>query len=341
MRKVVALLLLLGLPAAARATWALIPVEELVRESDLIVVGTLRDVEEHTADGTDYGRGRIAVREVIWGDAAPGDALLLRWDTPSAVVCPRVEHRYAANVEGIWLLTRDGGAVAADYPGRFVKLSERGKVEAALGASPVVLRSEKHRVEPGEPMPVAVVYRNTSRAPRTFPGLAFGGGAFRLGPGPRLAVTVTFDDGSAYGEARLPGRVVRDAALAPVTLPPRGEHRVEFDLRELLAKEPAEKDSYDVTLKFDGLPRTNELGFYVGKPLPPRPRPAEAEPPGVDYSRQFRAAPVERRGPTPLARAALAALAALLLFPFFHKLRSALAGARLARVTRGTRTWQI
>lgn len=338
MRRVVALLLLLGLPAAARAMWASVPVEELVRESDLIVVGTLRDVEEHTADGTDYGRGRIDVREVIWGDAAPGDALALRLDNPSAVVCPRVEHRHAANEEGIWLLTRDGGAVAADYPGRFVNLSERGKVEAALRASPVVLRSEKHWVRPGEPMPVSVVYRNTSRAPRTFPGLALGGGAFRLGPGSRIAVTVTFDDGSAYGAARLTGRVVRDASLAPVTLPPRGEHRVEFDLRELLAKGPAEKDSYDVTLKFDGLPRTNELGFYVGEPLPLRPRAAEPEAPRVEYSRQFRAEPAARRGPGPLVRAALAALAALLLFPFFHRLRSALAGARLARVTRGTQT---
>ncbi len=37
----------------------------------------------------------------------------------------------------------------------------------------------------------------------------------------------------------------------------------------------------------------------------------------------------------------LAALAALLLFPVFYRLRSALAGARLARAAYGVQKWQI
>jgi hypothetical protein len=341
MRRVLLLLLLLCLPATGSAMWALVPLEELVQESDLIVVGTLRDVSEHTADGVDFGEGRIEVREVIWGGVSKGDSLTLKWQNSSGVACPRVEHKYNAGAEGVWLLTRDGEAVRADYPGRFVGVSERGKVEAALARSPVVLRADRYRVSPGEPMRFSVVYRNSSDVPRTFPGLAFEGGRLRVGRGPRLAVTVTFDDEETYGIARLSGRVVRDSGLAPVAVPPRGEHRVELDLREMLTAARAEKISYYVTLKFGGLPRTNELELYNGEPPVPSTR---VEAPKflnvtnvVDYS-----APAGEPGPARrVRRAALAAFFALLLFPFFHRLRDALGRARLARAADGAQTWQI
>ncbi|MET0649385.1 MAG: hypothetical protein ABW208_22475 [Pyrinomonadaceae bacterium] len=330
MRKVLLLLMLFGLPAAASAKWGYVPLEELVQESDLIIVGTLRDVREHTADETDYGEGQIVVREVIWGEVAPGDSLLLKWQNESAVTCPRVEHKYNANEEGVWLLKRDGEAVRADYPGRFIEPSKRRAVEAALERSPVVLRSDKNWVKPGEPMRFSVVYRNVSNAPRTFPGLAFEGGNLRLSSGSRLAFKVTFDSGDAYGMARLSGRVEQDKGLAPVAVPPRGEHRVEIDLREMLAAEPSENYSYDVTLRFDGLPRTNELGFYLGEPLSLRPKAPPTPAPTLECAYNFSAP--KRRGLSPFVRAELMALAALVFFPLFYRLRTNLADARLARV---------
>ncbi|HEX8335500.1 MAG TPA: hypothetical protein VF621_02150 [Pyrinomonadaceae bacterium] len=328
------MLMLLTLSAPVRAMWASVPLEQLVQESDLIVVGTLRGVTEHTAGDTDYGRGRIEVREVIWGAASPGDSLALEWQNASAVACPRVEHKGNEGREGIWLLTRDGEALNASHPGRFVGLSERRKIETALRRTPVVLRAESYRVKRGEPMRFSVIYRNASDRPRTFPGLAFEGGDIRVSPGTRLAVAVTFCDSEAYGVARLSGRVVRDHALAPVAVPPGEEHRAEVDLRAMLAAEPAEKYSYNVTFTFGGLPPTNELYFYVGEPPAPRPEPV------INYSRLFKA-PVARRGPAPLTRAGLAALAALLLSPIFYRLRAAHAGAGPARFIRGTQTWQI
>lgn len=176
MRRVLPLLLLVCVPAAARASWAYVSVAQLVRESDLVVVGTLRDVRGWTADGEDYGEGRIDVREVIRGEAAPGDSLLLKWSNASANICPRVEHKDDAGTEGIWLLTRDGDAVAADYPGRFVALSRRAEVEAALPKLPAARRAEgKPRIVNPAPVRVTVeVFAEPRRglAPLTRAGLA-------------------------------------------------------------------------------------------------------------------------------------------------------------------------
>lgn len=339
MRRALLLLLLIGLPASARAMWAYVDVETLVQESDLIVVGTLQDVSEHTADGRDYGQGRIQVREVIWGRVSPGDSLLLKWSNSSAIACPRVEHRYNEGKEGVWLLTSDGEAVAANYPGRFVELSERRKVEAALARSPVVLRAGRFWVGLGEPMPFSVVYRNVSDTPRTFPGVTFEGGRLRLAPGSRIAVKVELDGEEGSRQARLEGRVVRDRGLAPVTVEPRGERRVEIDLRELLANEPVDRESYEITLRLEGQPPTNALDFYVSSETffqSPAARPAA---PPEEKSVYVFSQP-RREGLAPLMRAGLAALAALFLFPFFYKLRAALSGARLARVAQGAQTWQ-
>lgn len=334
------LLLLLALPAPARASWASVSVEELVQDTDLVVVGTLRDVSEHTADEVDYGEGRIHVREVIWGRVSPGDSLLLKWSNPSRMVCPRVENEDNKDREGIWLLTRDGEAVAANYPGRFVDLSERRRVEAALAASPVVLRAEGYRVGHDAPMSFAIVYRNVSGAPREFPAAAFDAGRLRLSPGSRLGVKVGRDDDSTKRKAGLAGRVVADRALAPFTVGARDERRVEVSLRELLADAPKENETYEVTLELRGRRATNTLAFYVNTAYFQRPK-AEPAPaaPLINYSRTF-TAPDAHGGRSPLARAGLTALAALLLFPLFRRLRAALVAARLARAANGVQTWQ-
>lgn len=337
MRKALLLLMLLGLPASARASWAHIPVEELVQDSDLVVVGTLRDVRERTAGGTDYGEGLIHVREVIWGRVSPGDSLRLRWYNPSTILCPRVEHKYNAGEEGVWLLTLDGGAVAADYPGRFVELSARAEVEAALRRTPVVLRTASYWVGRGEPLRFSVVYRNASSGPRSFPGVAFEGGRLRLPAGSRFGVMLRGGEEPLDALAR--GPVLYERGLAPVTVGPRAEHRVEVVLGDLLKQAPKEGDLYSVRLRLPGLRPTNVVNLYRGTPDVQRPA-AEAPPaPAVDCVYTF-SAPVRHRLSAP-ARAGLAALAAVLLFPVFQRLRAALTAARLARVTHGAQTWQI
>lgn len=341
MRRVFLLLLLLCLPAPAAAKWASVPLEELVQDSDVIVVGTLRGVYEHTAGGRDYGEGRIEVREVIWGRVAAGDSLRLKWSNSSAVICPRLEHGYNAGQEGIWLLTRDGADFGADHPGRFVRLAARGRVEAVLARSPLVLRAGRHWVGREDAMPFEVVYRNASGAPREFPGVAFDAGRPLFAPGSTLAVRVMRGDASRPLD--LAGRYASPGGLAPVTLGPGDELRFELDLRQLMRETPREGESYHVTLRLPGLPPSNELWFYVPdegfEPAPaaeagPRPKAAAAE-----AHAYF--APAAPRGLPPLVRAGLAWLAALLLFPFFYRLRAALTQARPARAADGVQRWLI
>ncbi|HKG14009.1 MAG TPA: hypothetical protein VKB12_11735 [Pyrinomonadaceae bacterium] len=337
MRRALLLFLLLCLPATGSAMWALVPLEELVEESDIIVVGTLRGVSEHTADGIDFGEGRIEVREVIWGRVSPGDSLTLKWQNASAIACPRVEHRYNADEEGIWLLTRDGEAVNANYPGRFVGTSERRKVEAALARSPVVLRAADFRVAPVKPLTFSVVYRNVSDSRREFPAVAFEHGRLLMAPGSRLSVKSSLDGAD---EESLTSRLLGRAKwLKPVAVAPRAEHSVELDLRELLPSEPREGTWFNVKLALAGHPPTNEIDFYYDEPPTPH---AEAGAPArpslfidVSYVRRYRA---PAAGPGPVKRAGLVTLSALFLFPFFHRLRDALGRARLSRAAHGAQT---
>ena len=335
MRRFLPLLLILCLPAAAsRAEMIEYPVETRVQMSHLIVVGTLGDVREHTADGVDYGEGRILVREVIWGRAAAGDTLRLKWSNATNIACPRVEHRQDAGQEGVWLLTADGHSVRADYLGGFVSLSVRGEVEAALARSPVVLRVDRQVVGAGGPMKFSVVYRNTGDAPREFPGVGFENGRQNLPRDSWLTVTRQGTEVAPDGEpvpAKLAGRFTTDRRAEPNTLGPREELRLDFDLRELLASAPREGESYRLKLKLPRLPPTNEVGFYVGTPgVPPAEAPEAPAPPEAFVFEGH-----SQRGLSPLVRAELTALGALVFFPLFHRLRTSLADARHTRLTRG------
>lgn len=340
MGKFLLLFLLLCIPATASAMWGIVPLEELVQESDIIVVGTLRDVSEHTDDGIDYGEGRIDVREVIWGNVSKGDSLTLKWQNSSAVACPRVEHGDSAGAEGIWLLTRNGDAVNADYPGRVVDVSQRVKVEAALARSPVVLRADKYWVAPGEPLTFSVVYRNVSDSPRSFPAVEFEHEQLQMPPGSRLSVKSSLDGADEESvTARWLGRSKR---LKPVNVEPRGEHTVEIDLRELLSSGPREGMWFNVKLALAGQPPTNEVDLYYEERPAPKPEKVEvkkfiAVTDVRDYHRVYRA---PAGWLVPAMRAALVAFFALLLFPFFYRLRNALGLARLARAAHGAQTWQ-
>jgi hypothetical protein len=109
--------------------WTTISLESAVKTSDIIVIGTLRNVSEETHDGIDYGTGEITVDEVLRGKARPGEKLVLKWQNESNVMCPRVEHEDDSNKQLIWLLTitRDQN-VAADNPGRVAVLEKKQRV---------------------------------------------------------------------------------------------------------------------------------------------------------------------------------------------------------------------
>ena len=127
------LAVLLVVVPTAFAEWALVPLVELLKKTDVIVVARLTAVRERTKKGVDYGSGTLSVTEVIRGGAKTGDKLRLEWSNSCELVCPRVEHGPYEGKTVIWLLQRStNGAVRADYPGRVLDLKSRGVLDALL-----------------------------------------------------------------------------------------------------------------------------------------------------------------------------------------------------------------
>jgi hypothetical protein len=134
--------------------WALISTDELVKESDLIVVGTLQSVSRYTKDNVDYSEGKIVVEKVISGyvktiEGFPpklGDKIKFKWQASTLIVCPRLDHSGNENEKGIWLLeVESDGTVSADYPRRFNSLNEMSEIKKILRKTKV--RKTSQRVE--------------------------------------------------------------------------------------------------------------------------------------------------------------------------------------------------
>ncbi len=125
----------------AFAKWGFVSLDELVKESDLIVIGTLQSVSEYSKEDTDYGEGMILIEKVVSGNIKTingfplkaGDKIQLKWQNLSMIACPRVEHKGSENKKEIWLLTVENDkTVRADYPGRSVPLDNLAEVKKYL-----------------------------------------------------------------------------------------------------------------------------------------------------------------------------------------------------------------
>ncbi len=122
------IILILFLSVAAMSEEIIISLESAVKTSDIIVIGTLKNVSEETKEGMDYGRGEITVDEVLFGNVKENEKLILVWQNQSNIDCPRVEHRNHQNKQAIWLLTQKAnGEVAADNSGRFASVEKKEK----------------------------------------------------------------------------------------------------------------------------------------------------------------------------------------------------------------------
>jgi len=95
-----------------------VPLDEAVKNSDLIVVGTLRGVSEKSESGTTYGTGEIFVERFIAGNVKTakditlksGDRLQLNYF--ENFVCVYGSHKRIENEKGVFLLTlNDNGEI--------------------------------------------------------------------------------------------------------------------------------------------------------------------------------------------------------------------------------------
>jgi hypothetical protein len=100
-----------------------IPLNRLVKESDLIVMGTLHSVSRYTNDDTDYSEGLIVIEEVVSGNVKTtedsplklADKIKLTWQNPSTKIHGRIEPGGSENNEVIWILrVKSDGTVTAD-----------------------------------------------------------------------------------------------------------------------------------------------------------------------------------------------------------------------------------
>ncbi len=95
------------------AMLVIVPLDEAVKNSDLIVVGTLQGISEKSESGTTYGTGEIFVERFIAGNVKTakgvtlksGDRLQLNYVENFA--CVYGSHKRIENEKGVFLLTLD------------------------------------------------------------------------------------------------------------------------------------------------------------------------------------------------------------------------------------------
>jgi len=95
----------------AFAMLVIVPLDEAVKNSDLIVVGTLQGISDKSESGTTYGTGEIFVERFIAGNVKTakgvtlklGDRLQLNYVENFA--CVYGSHRGIENEKGVFLLT--------------------------------------------------------------------------------------------------------------------------------------------------------------------------------------------------------------------------------------------
>lgn len=157
MKKVIsAALLALCLSNPLFAKWLMIPLDELVADSDLIVIGTLNSATENSKG---LGKGYIVVEQILTNganrlDGVPlkqGDNLKITWEDNWA--CAAGMHRARENNVGIYLLeVQKDGTVTAAYPGRFRSINDLHEIEVLQRRTPtkeldrvdVLFEIEKH-----------------------------------------------------------------------------------------------------------------------------------------------------------------------------------------------------
>ena len=121
------------------ATLQNLPLDKLVKDSDLIVVGTLQSVSEHRFDSENKGEGQIIIEQVIianakTGEGSPiksGDKLKLIWNEDFA--CVYGIHKRTESQKGVWFLkVGDDGSVISGHPQRFKSTDELTEIRNAL-----------------------------------------------------------------------------------------------------------------------------------------------------------------------------------------------------------------
>ncbi len=126
---------LLTVTQLCQACWSIIPLKGLVSDSDLIVVGTLKDLtfkdkKEGPFEMKEY-EGRIYIDEVLAGSPVADKKCTLTWKYFPALT-PTISHQDLEGEKGIWFLQKEGNKFIADHPGRFVEMDCLKKIKELI-----------------------------------------------------------------------------------------------------------------------------------------------------------------------------------------------------------------
>jgi len=116
-------IIILAFVSNSFASLMFVPLDEGVKNSDLIIVGTLREISENETDSGTYGKGKIFVQQFIAGNVKTmkgfvlkaGDILELNYIENFS--CVMGSHKRIENKKGIFLikLTESGEIQSQDF----------------------------------------------------------------------------------------------------------------------------------------------------------------------------------------------------------------------------------
>lgn len=129
----------------AQASWADVPMEQLLEKADLVVAGEITRLDkEITVKIGDHERrlavGVITVKETLKGPSQKEVRLVWPQATPAGgglVIMSSTDLTYQKGQAGVWILTKDKkeNYYWADYPKDFQKDSERDKIVEMIRAA--------------------------------------------------------------------------------------------------------------------------------------------------------------------------------------------------------------
>ncbi|HYF04328.1 MAG TPA: hypothetical protein VEC36_13175 [Patescibacteria group bacterium] len=173
MKKIIGLLLFL----CAFKTSALevqIELEELVRESEIIVIADLSKIGKWNDEKYDYGSGVLTVRKAVWGNYKPGDHINFTWKNGRNVACPREEYTDTRGNFNIWILSFDDeGKIITGTNQRVRPLEEEARIDSILKEHPFFIKPQNRLSPENSPIEISLVYRNTHNHPIKIPAISF------------------------------------------------------------------------------------------------------------------------------------------------------------------------
>ena len=134
----IACLFILTFSNFAIGTLLYTPLDKSVKESDLIVTGTLQNVSESETEEFEISKGILLIEKVISGNIRTqngeplktGDKVLVGWENSKMMSC---RFEIAAFSKGIWLLQLESdGTTKSLFPGAMVSESDIPIVEKEL-----------------------------------------------------------------------------------------------------------------------------------------------------------------------------------------------------------------